>query len=161
MRWQWSRRLVNLSTAHSCESCHAITKSARCYVGMFIWCIWMRSVIRTATCRHHCHYSVPLPSRPHRLIVLHILTHSFDFPDDPESWQVKDVYMFGPTMLAAPVTDMGARNRTLYLPSPSSGQVWEHYFTKKTYSGGANVTVAAPLDEFPLFSLKSAIENSE
>ena len=80
-----------------------------------------------------------------------------DFPDDPESWQVKDVYMFGPTMLAAPVTDMGARNRTLYLPSLPSGQSWEHYFTKKTYIGGANVTVAAPLDEFPLFSLKTAV----
>jgi alpha-D-xyloside xylohydrolase len=37
----------------------------------------------------------------------------FDFPEDPESWKTKDVYMFGPTMLAAPVTDMGARNRTL------------------------------------------------
>ena len=78
---------------------------------------------------------------------------SFDFPEDPETWQIKDVYMFGPTMLAAPVTDMGARSRTLYLPKLSAGQSWEHYFTKKTYPGVANVTVAAPLDEFPLFSL--------
>ena len=82
--------------------------------------------------------------------------HSFDFPEDPESWKIKDAYMFGPTMLAAPVTDMGARNRTLYLPSLPNGQNWEHYFTKTTYPGGANVTVATPLDEFPLFSLKGA-----
>jgi len=33
----------------------------------------------------------------------------FDFPADPNVWEIDDVYMFGPTMLAAPVTDMGAR----------------------------------------------------
>jgi len=27
----------------------------------------------------------------------------FDFPEDPNVWEIKDVYMFGPTMLAAPV----------------------------------------------------------
>ena len=68
--------------------------------------------------------------------------------------------MFGPAMLAAPVTDMGARTRALYLPSLPSGQVWEHYFTKKTYPGGGNVTVDAPLDEFPLFSLKGGSSSS-
>ena len=47
------------------------------------------------------------------------------------------------------VTDMGARNRTLYLPK---GANWVHYFTKKSYTGGQNVTVDAPLDEFPLFT---------
>ena len=72
----------------------------------------------------------------------------FDFPEDPNVWEIKDVYMFGPTMLAAPVTDMGARNRTLYLPK---GSTWVHYFTKKSYTGGQNVTVDAPL-EFPLFA---------
>ena len=42
------------------------------------------------------------------------------------------------------------------LPKLKSGQSWEHYFTKHRYQGGASVTVDAPLDEFPLFSLKAA-----
>lgn len=77
----------------------------------------------------------------------------WDFPDDPKVWtdETKDVYMFGADMLVAPVTDMGARNRTLYLPKGSS---WQHYFTQKLYTGGQSVTVDAPLDEFPLFTRK-------
>ena len=47
----------------------------------------------------------------------------------------------------------GAGRSTSPSAGQSAGQSWEHYFTKKTYPGGANVTVAAPLDEFPLFSL--------
>ncbi len=48
----------------------------------------------------------------------------------------------------SPVTDMGARNKTTYLPA---GATYRHYFSNKTYEGGQNVTVDAPLDEFPLF----------
>ena len=59
------------------------------------------------------------------------------------------MYMFGEDMLVAPVTQMGARNRTLYLPG--KGETWVHHFTGKSYSGGQQVTVDAPLDEFPLF----------
>jgi len=77
----------------------------------------------------------------------------WDFPNDPKVWAAdsKDVYMFGADMLVAPVTDMGARNRTLYLPQGAS---WQHYFTQKLYTGGQSVTVDAPLDEFPLFTRK-------
>ena len=81
-----------------------------------------------------------------------------DFADDPNVWAVDDVYMFGPSLLVAPVTDMGARNRTLYLPKLSSGETWIHHFTNKSYGGGGvNVTVDAPLDEFPLFARSSAL----
>ena len=33
-----------------------------------------------------------------------------------------------------------------------------HFFTNKTYVGGQNVTVDAPLDEFPLFRI---VRNAE
>ena len=43
----------------------------------------------------------------------------------------------------------GATTRTLYLPASTGG--WTHYYTRKAYAGGANVTVPAPFDELPLF----------
>ena len=72
----------------------------------------------------------------------------WDFPADEAVWTIKDQFMFGPDFLMAPVTDLGARNKTLYLPKGAS---FTHYFTNKSYAGGTTVTVDAPLDEFPLF----------
>ena len=51
--------------------------------------------------------------------------------------------------LAAPVLEQGATTRTLYLPTNAGG--WTHYYTRKNYTGGVNVTVPAPFDELPLF----------
>ena len=57
--------------------------------------------------------------------------------------------MLGPKYLAAPVLRLGQRNRTLYLPKTDGG--WTHYYSRARFAGGANVTVAAPFDELPLF----------
>ena len=75
----------------------------------------------------------------------------WDYPEDAQAWHVDDTYMFGPTMLAAPVTDAGARSRNVYLPG-GSGVTWQHYFTNHTFKGGQWVNVSAPLDQFPLFT---------
>ena len=65
--------------------------------------------------------------------------------------------MFGPDFLVSPVTDMGARNWSLYLPA---GATYRHFFTNRSYAGGQNVTVATPLAEFPLFHVvRSAFAN--
>jgi alpha-D-xyloside xylohydrolase len=74
----------------------------------------------------------------------------FDFPGDPNTWGIKDQYMFGPDYLVAPVTDMGSRNWTLYLPGTASTK-WTHVFSDRAYDGGQRVTIDTPLDEFPLF----------
>jgi hypothetical protein len=52
-----------------------------------------------------------------------------------------------------PLAYIHAGNRTVYLPK---GADWVHYFTNKSYTGGQNVTVDAPLDEFPLFTMTAA-----
>jgi alpha-glucosidase (family GH31 glycosyl hydrolase) len=36
----------------------------------------------------------------------------FDFPNDPLTWDVTTSYMFGDTMLVAPVTDAGVTEQT-------------------------------------------------
>jgi alpha-glucosidase (family GH31 glycosyl hydrolase) len=42
-----------------------------------------------------------------------------------------------------------------YLPKLPQGSRWQHFFSKKSYLGGSNVTVPAPLDEFPLFTIEA------
>jgi alpha-D-xyloside xylohydrolase len=73
----------------------------------------------------------------------------FDFPGSPQAWTVSDAFMLGPRYLAAPVLEEGARTRTVWLPVVAGG--WSLYSTGETFAGGAAVTVAAPLDELPLF----------
>ena len=72
----------------------------------------------------------------------------YDFPEDARSWEIEDAYMFGPDLLVAPVMQEGARERTVYLPA---GTVWTDAYTKKTYEGGQEVTVPAPIDIIPVF----------
>lgn len=72
----------------------------------------------------------------------------WDFPADEGAWTAAGQFMFGPDYMVAPVTGMGNRTKTLYLPR---GANFVHYFSNATYAGGQVVTVPAPLDEFPLF----------
>jgi alpha-glucosidase (family GH31 glycosyl hydrolase) len=74
----------------------------------------------------------------------------FHFPTDTElrRREIVDAFMFGPRYLAAPVLEPNARVRTVYLPT---GAQWRHYYSRVVFRGGANVTVAAPMDELTLF----------
>ena len=74
----------------------------------------------------------------------------WDFPSDPEAWGCTSAYMFGPDYLASPVTAPGAQNWTVYLPR---GATYTHYFTGRSFTGGVNITVATPLETFPLFKV--------
>lgn len=71
----------------------------------------------------------------------------FDFPEDKESWEIEDSYMFGPDLLVSPVMEAGATTRTIYLPKGAS---WTDAYTKKVYEGGQMVTVPAPIDIIPV-----------
>lgn len=59
-----------------------------------------------------------------------------------------DEYMFGPAFLVCPVTDYGARSRSVYLPA---GSQWYDFYSGRAYEGGADITVQAPMDRMPLF----------
>ena len=79
------------------------------------------------------------------------------FPDDPlaADVRVEGSFMFGDALLAQPVTDFGARSADVYLPRVAAGQNWSYWFDRTLAwpGGGVNVTVRAPLNEFPLFVL--------
>ena len=76
-----------------------------------------------------------------------IRTMFYEFPEDKQCWELPEQYMFGSDYLVAPILELGARERTLYLPAGK----WESIEDKKTYEGGRFVTVPAPLDVIPVF----------
>ena len=78
----------------------------------------------------------------------------FDFPEDKESWNIEDEYMFGPDILVAPVLYEGARKRMVYLPSNVE---WKEVYTGKIFKGGQLIDVDAPLNVIPIF-LRNGVE---
>ena len=72
----------------------------------------------------------------------------FDFADDSHAWDVEDQYMFGPDVLVAPVVELGARSRKVYLPA---GTTWCAAWTGKKHKGGQELDAKAPLERIPVF----------
>lgn len=72
----------------------------------------------------------------------------YDFYDDSESYSAEDEYMFGDSLLVAPVLYEGAVEREVYLPNGAS---WKDSWTGKCYEGGTKVSVPAPIDIIPVF----------
>ena len=55
-----------------------------------------------------------------------------EFPDDPGSWRVEDEYLYGSSILVAPLMHENATSREVYLPPGT----WIDYQTGKNYFGG-------------------------
>lgn len=70
-----------------------------------------------------------------------------DFPADKRVADVGDEYMFGQSMLVAPVTS-AVRSRSLYLPA---GVQWVDFWTGEVQEGGREITREAPVDVIPLY----------
>ena len=72
--------------------------------------------------------------------------------NDPQDQNIRELlkyeYMYGPSLLVAPVTEQGATTRQVYLPA---GADWFNYWTNEKLHGGQVVTVPAPIDTLPLF----------
>jgi alpha-glucosidase (family GH31 glycosyl hydrolase) len=70
-----------------------------------------------------------------------------EFPDDPAAWATSDAYLFGPSLLVAPVFEQGATERKVYLPVGA----WYDYWTTKRLDGGRIINAPASLEDIPLF----------
>jgi alpha-D-xyloside xylohydrolase len=71
-----------------------------------------------------------------------------DFNGDTAAMNCRYEYLFGKSMLVAPVTEPGLRSSAVYLPKTTD---WYDFWTGKRFAGGQQVTVEAPLDKIPLF----------
>jgi alpha-D-xyloside xylohydrolase len=70
-----------------------------------------------------------------------------DFHTDRKVYDINDEYMFGQSILVAPVTDSSG-TRPVYLPE---GSHWIDFWTGETYAGGRSVDYTVPIDRMPLF----------
>ena len=77
-----------------------------------------------------------------------------DFPDDKKVWDIKDQYMFGPSILVNPVTEYQAKTRAVYLPKPNG---WYDFWTGDFYKGGQTISAPTPLKSMPLYVKAGAI----
>ncbi|MDR3250507.1 MAG: glycoside hydrolase family 31 protein [Tannerella sp.] len=87
-----------------------------------------------------------------------------DFARDAKVRDIDDQYMFGKSLMVAPVTDSMyvsratgtavedfsvVKTRSVYLPG--RGSEWYDFHTGKKYAGGQNVDYPCPIDIIPLF----------
>lgn len=73
----------------------------------------------------------------------------YEFPEDAECALLQDQYMFGGKYLVAPVMELGARNRKVYLPAGT----WRNVDTGEVLQGGGFVMIPAPLEVIPVLEL--------
>jgi alpha-D-xyloside xylohydrolase len=85
---------------------------------------------------------------------------AFDFPEEEALHDVKDQFMFGPALMACPVTtpmyygsdtrplEGMSRTRRVILPA---GCDWYDFWTGARHAGGQTIEAEAPLETIPLF----------
>ena len=76
-----------------------------------------------------------------------------DFPEDKKVLDLGDEYLFGKSILVAPVTSE-TRSRSLYLPA---GTQWIDFWTGEVQDGGREITRETPVDIIPLYVKAGAI----
>ena len=77
-----------------------------------------------------------------------------DFREDTKSTEQAYQYMFGKSILVAPVTEPEVTNWNVYLPQSND---WYDFWTGKRYQGGQTIKTDAPLNKIPLFVKSGSI----
>ena len=72
----------------------------------------------------------------------------YQFPEDKMCWEIEDEYLFGDSILVAPIIHAGQRTRKVYLPA---GSKWKVFRGEAIYEGGSWVEAAAPIESIPVF----------
>lgn len=82
----------------------------------------------------------------------------YEFPEDDAATDVADQYMLGADLLVAPVVEVGARSRSVYLPGDTNTQ-WQDLRDGKIYNGGQVISADAALDTLPVFARNGKTHN--
>jgi alpha-glucosidase/alpha-D-xyloside xylohydrolase len=75
------------------------------------------------------------------------------FPDDPKAVVCGDQYLWGPSLLVAPVVEKGATARTIYLPRGG----WYDFWTHERVAGGREISRPVDLETLPLYVREGSI----
>ena len=70
-----------------------------------------------------------------------------DYPQDATCWELQDQYLFGRTLLVAPVLEEGARRRQVYLPRGRWFDLWR----QRVHEGPCWLDCEAPPEVIPVF----------
>lgn len=73
---------------------------------------------------------------------------AMDFKQDKKTWDINDQYLFGKSLLVAPIVDSLSNTRQIYLPK---GTTWTDFWTGEQHQGGNTVVKKAPTDIIPLY----------
>jgi alpha-D-xyloside xylohydrolase len=77
-----------------------------------------------------------------------------DFASDVKTHDIGNQYLFGKSILVAPVTQYQAKKWNVYLPE---GVDWFNFWTNERLKGGQSVDTEAPIDQIPLYVKAGAI----
>ncbi|MFT8315712.1 MAG: TIM-barrel domain-containing protein [Clostridium sp.] len=77
-----------------------------------------------------------------------------DYTDDSNVSNITDQWMFGSSMMIAPVHEAGATSRNVYLPQ---GNWYDWNDSTKKYTGKQSINYSAPLDKVPVFVKEGSI----
>jgi alpha-D-xyloside xylohydrolase len=77
-----------------------------------------------------------------------------DFGSDKNVESIGDQYMFGPSLLVAPVYKYKVRSREVYLPSLNG---WYDIYSGKYFEGGQKIEADSPYERMPLFVKEGSI----
>lgn len=71
----------------------------------------------------------------------------WSYHDDERTWNLGDEFLFGPSLLAAPVLQPGKRSRSVYLPEGT----WVDFRNGRLHRGPTDVLATAPLEWMPIY----------
>lgn len=77
----------------------------------------------------------------------------FEFQSDQTTREIDDEYLFGPSLLVAPICEKGVTARQVYLPRGT----WHNWYSGEQFSGERFVIAPAPMEHIPLFVRGGAI----
>ena len=75
-----------------------------------------------------------------------------EFPGDPRTYDLDEQFMFGDSLLVAPVLHEAAQDREVYLPAGE----WYDFWTGARHTGGAAIRVPVTLQSLPIFARQGA-----
>lgn len=78
-----------------------------------------------------------------------------DFPADRLALEQQHQFMFGPSLLVAPITEAKVKEWEVYLPQHPHG--WVDFWSGEKHSGGQTVAVNVTLEKTPLFAKAGSI----